>query len=105
MYRNFSCYHSLYGFVVGTQMVLQALWEFPIQGTENILSMVIRSLYSQLIYKFSDNVSCLINTTNFYGLLTPAVSIEGGKTKDSMPYIDYSIRVYLTFTDLVARVY
>ena len=25
MYGNFSCYHSLYGFVVGTRMVLQAL--------------------------------------------------------------------------------
>ena len=39
MYGNVSCYHSLYGFAVGTRMVLQALWEFTIPGTENILSM------------------------------------------------------------------
>ena len=40
MYGNFSCYHSLYGFVVRTRMVLQALWESPILGTENTLSML-----------------------------------------------------------------
>ena len=40
MYGHFSCYHSLYGFAVGTRMVLQVLWEFPIPGMENILSMV-----------------------------------------------------------------
>ena len=26
MYGNFSCYHSLYGFVVGTLIVLLELW-------------------------------------------------------------------------------
>ena len=40
MYGNILCYHSLYGFVVGTRMVLQALWESPIPCMENILSMV-----------------------------------------------------------------
>ena len=39
MYGDFSCYHSLYGFAVRTQIVLHALWESPIPGTENILSM------------------------------------------------------------------
>ena len=39
MYRNFLCYHSLYGFVVGTRLVLQALRESPIPGMENILSI------------------------------------------------------------------
>ena len=36
MYGDFSRYHSLYDFVVRTQIVLQALWESPILGTENI---------------------------------------------------------------------
>ena len=40
MYGDFSCYHSLYGFAVRIRIVLHALWESPIPGTENILSMV-----------------------------------------------------------------
>ena len=40
MYGNFSCYHSLYGFVVRARMALQAVQEFPIPGTENMLSMI-----------------------------------------------------------------
>ena len=38
--------------------------------------------YSQLIWlvNFRENVSCLINTTNCCGLLTPAAYMEGGKT-------------------------
>ena len=43
MYGKFSCYHSFYGFVVRTRMVLQALWKSPILGTENILFMVFRT--------------------------------------------------------------
>ena len=44
LYINFAVvnpvtYHSLYGFAVGTRMVLQVLWEFPIPGMENTLSM------------------------------------------------------------------
>ena len=38
--------------------------------------------YSQLIkpVNFPENVSCLMNTTNCCGLLTPAASMEVGKT-------------------------
>ena len=49
MHGNFSCYHSLCGFVVVTQMVLQALWELPIRGKENILSIY---AYMQLSVAF-----------------------------------------------------
>ena len=56
MYINFAMvnpvtYHSLYGFAVGTRMVLQVLWEFPIPGMENTIYDIteqIRSGYSSL---------------------------------------------------------
>ena len=36
------------------------------------------------LLSFSENVSCLINTTIYCGLLTPATPIEGEKTKRSL---------------------
>ena len=36
--------------------------------------------YVGLRVNFTENVSCLINTTNCCSLLTPAASMDGGKT-------------------------
>ena len=36
------------------------------------------------LVKVPENVSCFINTTNYCGLLTPAASIEGEKTKETI---------------------
>ena len=72
MYRNFSCYHSFYGFVVGTRMVLQALWKSPILDMEIMLSMVFRTtaLTHVTIACYIFCVECTVFMMMHYSLLS-----------------------------------
>ena len=75
MYGNFSCYHSLYGFVVWTRIVLQALWEYPTLGTENILSITSQInnyiIHAHVTYPYASSTSCLFQSIKLTQMFPP----------------------------------